>query len=290
MDLQVLRFYVTVAQEGGFTAASEKLHYAQSNLSTRIRQLEEELGEELFYRHKRGVSLTAKGKIFYDYANRILQLSDEAVTAIRDMDHARGTLTIGSVEATALGDLPQFLSAYHREFPDVTLSLTTDMNDVFIGQVLSRKLDGAFVAESPAHHELAEVFVKKERLTLVRSAQDSEVDIWELLEKEPLITFPEGSIFRRRLELLLSSREIHYADRLVFLNSLGAMIGNIIAGIGIGYLPESIVETYIKQGLMKRFPIEDPYADLRVVFIYRRDHIMNAAFRYFLERLRESAD
>ena len=45
------------------------------------------------------------------------------------------------------------------------------------------------------------------------------------------------------------------------------------AGLGIGYLPESIVETYIKRGLMKRFPIEDPYADLRVVFIYRRHNV-----------------
>ena len=94
MDLQTLRFFVASADAGSFSAAAENLHYAQSNLSNRIKQLEEELGEPLFYRHKRGVSLTAKGKVFYDYTLMILTLSDEALTVIRDMDHARGKLTL----------------------------------------------------------------------------------------------------------------------------------------------------------------------------------------------------
>ena len=146
MDLQTLRFFVASADAGSFSAAAEKLCYAQSNLSSRIKQLEEELGEPLFYRYKRGVSLTAKGKVFYDYTVRVLRLSEEAVTVMRDMDHARGKLMLGSLEATALGDLPELLSAYHKRYPDVALSLQTDMNDVFLSQVLSRKLDGAFVS------------------------------------------------------------------------------------------------------------------------------------------------
>ena len=208
MDLQVLRFFVTVAQEGGFTAASEKLHYAQSNLSTRIRQMEEELGETLFYRNKRGVTLTAKGELFYEYANRILNMSEEAMTAMRDMDHARGSLTIGSIEATALGDLPSLFAEYHRDYPDVKLSLTTDMNDVFVDKVLNREIDGAFVAESPERKELNELFIRKDKLVFVTSIQEESSDIWELLKTAPVITFPEGSIFRRRLELLLASHGI----------------------------------------------------------------------------------
>ena len=172
MDLQVLRFFVTVAQEGGFTAASEKLHYAQSNLSTRIRQMEEELGETLFYRNKRGVTLTAKGELFYEYANRILNMSEEAMTAMRDMDHARGSLMIGSIEATALGDLPSLFAEYHRDYPDVKLSLTTDMNDVFVDKVLNREIDGAFVAESPERKELNELFIRKDKLVFVTSGRE----------------------------------------------------------------------------------------------------------------------
>ena len=156
MDLQTLHFFVEAADAGSFSAAAEKLNYAQSNLSNRIKQLEEELGEPLFYRYKRGVTLTAKGQVFCDYSRRILELTKEAVKAVRDTEHARGKLTLGSLEATALGDLPDLLASYHKQYPDVSLSLQTDMNDVFLEQVLKRKLDGAFVAGPVAHPELAE--------------------------------------------------------------------------------------------------------------------------------------
>lgn len=288
MDLQVLRFFVTVAQEGGFTAASERLHYAQSNLSTRIRQMEEELGETLFYRNKRGVTLTAKGELFYEYANRILNMSEEAMTAMRDMDHARGSLTIGAIEATALGDLPKLFANYHKEYPDVKLSLTTDLNDVFADKVLNREIDGAFVAESPKRTELEEIFIKKEKLVFVASAQEQAPDLWELLKTAPIITFPEGSIFRRRLELLLASHGNLSPAQMIILNSLGAQLVNISSGLGIGYLPESITESYTAQGLMKKYELEDKdrLSELDITFIYRRDHIMDAAFRYFLERVK----
>ena len=290
MDLQVLRFFVTVAQEGGFTAASEKLHYAQSNLSTRIRQMEEELGETLFYRNKRGVTLTAKGELFYEYANRILNMSEEAMTAMRDMDHARGSLTIGSIEATALGDLPSLFAEYHQDYPDVKLSLTTDMNDVFVDKVLNREIDGAFVAESPERKELNELFIRKDKLVFVTSTQEENSDIWELLKAAPVITFPEGSIFRRRLELLLASHGIISPSQMIILNSLGAQMVNITSGLGVGYLPESIIGPYAAQGLMKRHTLEDAdlFSELDITFIYRKDHIMDAAFRYFLEKVEKA--
>ena len=285
MDLQTLRFFVTAADAGSFSAAAEKLHYAQSNLSNRIKQLEDELGEPLFYRYKRGVSLTAKGKVFYDYTIRVLRLSEEAVTVMRDMDYARGKLTLGSLEATALRDLPELLSAYHKQYPDVALSLQTDMNNVFLPQVLSRKLDGAFVSGPVAHPELEERFFKTEELILVGNGDDPGEDAENILTQAPLITFPEGSAFRRRLELLLASRSLPYTDRLTVLNSLGAMVTNICAGIGCGYLPRSIVQMYIDRGIMVEYPLDDPFSRLDVVFIYRKDHIHDAAFRYFLEQL-----
>ena len=287
MDLQLLRFFVTVAREGGFTPASEVLHYAQSNLSTRIRQLENELGQPLFYRHKKGVSLTARGKLFYEYANQILKLSDDAISAVRDMDHARGSLAIGSLEATALGDLPSLLSSYHQSYPEVHLSLKTDMNDVFQNLVLARELDGAFVAEASAHHELSRKHFRDDRLILVGAAHQNDADIVSLLNNSPIVTFPDGSVFRRRFELLLTALGIVYPDRLVVLNSLGAMLANIISGLGIGYLPFSIVRSYLEQGLMRQYLLEeeDPYSLLNIMFIYRRDHIMNAAFRSFLAEI-----
>lgn len=289
MDLQILRFFVASADAGSFSSAADRLHYAQSNLSTRIAQLETELGEPLFYRYKKGITLTAKGNILYHYAIRILSLADEAVIAVQDHETAKGQLQLGSIEATALGDLPSLFASYHQKYPEVSLSLQTELNDVFTEKVLSRRLDGAFVTGPVDQPLLEEIPFRTDELIFVGNESFSEYSVDELLRRAPLITFPDGSSFRRRLELLLASRGLSLTDRLTTLNSLAAMIANISAGLGCGYLPRSIVEQYLRNGLMCEYPVDSPYSRLNVVFIYRRDHVQDAAFRYFLEMLRESA-
>lgn len=285
MELQTLRFFVEAADAGSLSAAAEKLRYAQSNLSNRIKQLEDELGEPLFYRNKRGVTLTAKGQLFYDYATHIIKLANESIQAMQDVNHAQGRLAIGALEAVALKYLPDLFARYHADYPDVTLTLQTDMNDVFQGKVLKRELDGAFVAGPVTHPDLSAVAIATERLVLVGSA-DAKSNVPEtLLAASPLITFPKGSVFRRRFELLLSSLSVDYLHRLNTMNSLGANITNICAGLGLGYLPYSIVKPYIAKGLMREYPLDDPYSELAIVFIHRKDHVMDAAFRFFLGHL-----
>lgn len=285
MDLQTLRFFTAAADTGSFSAAAEKMNYAQSNLSSRIKQLEDELGEPLFYRNRKGVSLTSKGKVFYDYASKVLQLTDEAVTVIQDMEEPRGNLLIGSLEATALNDLPKLLSVYHKKCPAVRLSLQTDMNDVFLERVLNRSLDGAFVSIPTSHPGVKEIPFRQEHLVLVGSTGEPAKTAEEILEKEPLVTFPAGSIFRHRLEMVLSSHSFSYSDRLAVLNSLGAMIAGICAGIGYGYLPQSITMPYVQKGLIRIYSFEDSFSEFEVGFIYRKDHIMDAAFRAFIEMI-----
>ena len=280
MDLQTLRFFVTAAEKGSFSAAADSLQYAQSNLSGRMKQLEAELGEKLFYRDRRGVALTSKGSAFYEYARKIIDLSDEAVVAMKNMEHACGKLMIGTIEATAFTELPSLLLGYRRENPDVQLSLKVDLNDVFLKPVMERALDGAFIAGPVIHPELASIRLKQERLVLVGSR----------LTEAPLITFPEGSVFRRRLELLLASEKLSFLDRLTCVNSLGAMIATISAGVGYGYLPLSIVEPYFREGLVSIYPFEDPYSEYDVVFAYRRDHIMDAAFKNFIACVRRKEE
>lgn len=283
MDLQTLRFFVVSAEVGSLSSASEQLHYAQSNLSSRIKQLEDELGDALFYRHKRGVTLTTKGKLFYDYAVRVLQLSDEAVNAVQNLDVARGVLKIGALEATVLDDLPQLLSDYHNAFPNVKLEIKTEMNDWLRESVLDRTLDGAFISGPAPHPDLVEVPFNTKHLIVVGSANGPDEPVEALLRDAALITFPEGSIFRHRFELLLSSLSLPYLSRLNVMNSLSANIVNICAGIGYGYLTRTIAAKYIERGLMKAYPFDDPFSELKVFFIYRKDRFMDVAFQRFLD-------
>ena len=82
MDLTLLHYFHTVAREGSFMAAAEKLGYAQSNLSMRIKQLEEIAGTELLIRGRNGVTLTERGQVLCSYADKLLGLSEEGASAV----------------------------------------------------------------------------------------------------------------------------------------------------------------------------------------------------------------
>src|SRR5882724_11004568 len=96
MKLQQLRFFVTVADELGFSKAAHKLHVAQPSLSIQIKALEDELGARLFERDKRHVALTPAGRRFRGRASEVLALADSAKAEARSTDRGfLGTIDVG---------------------------------------------------------------------------------------------------------------------------------------------------------------------------------------------------
>src|SRR5262249_47592717 len=124
MDLSDLRIFCTVVREGSVTRAADRLHRVQSNVTTRIRQLELDLGTALFIRERKRLHLAPAGQILLDYADRLLALAEEARTAVQD-GRPQGVLRLGAMESTAAVRLPGPLSDFHRRYPEVTLELKT---------------------------------------------------------------------------------------------------------------------------------------------------------------------
>src|SRR5215467_12400787 len=142
-DLQVFR---AVVREGGVTRAAEHLNRIQSNVTTRVRQLEKELGVKLFIREGRRLHLSPTGTVLLDYADRLIDLAQEARDAVHDGE-PRGLLRLGAMESTAAVRLPEPLSAFHRRYPQVKLELQTRQIGQLSTAVLAGELDAALVAE-----------------------------------------------------------------------------------------------------------------------------------------------
>ena len=124
MDLASLEIFRCVVEEGGITRAATRLHRVQSNVTTRIRQLEASLGVDLFLRDGKRMVLTPAGQTLFDYARRVLDLAEEARQAVLPA-RPQGRLRIASMESTAASRLPAVLAAYHQAWPDVELELVT---------------------------------------------------------------------------------------------------------------------------------------------------------------------
>src|SRR3954466_7187812 len=151
MDLVALRIFKTVAEAGGITKAAARLHRVQSNITTRVKQLEEQLGTRLFHRQKRRLVLSAEGRTLLEYAERLLRLSSEAEAAMR-AGAPRGRPRIGPLESTAATRLPPLLSRYHLAYPEVRLELATGTSGALVSRVMSGEIEAALVAEPFTAH------------------------------------------------------------------------------------------------------------------------------------------
>ncbi len=287
MDIQMLKVFCEVAKTGSFLAASRNLSYAQSHISTKMQQLESDLNTTLFYRNNRGVTLTPKGKQLLSYAEEILTLTEQAETAMRDDSVASGELKIGTLETLSQMTLPDILSKYHEENPDVSLSITTGNSSFLIDGVLNRELDLAVISGAVKHPDLVVLSYHKEKMSLVTERQFMNQSIDKILQSCTLLVFQEGCYYRAMLEQYLRENEIPAQDTIAF-SSSAAIIANLCAGYGVGYLPEALIEQSAQRELLSLHHLPAPYDAVQTNIIYRRDRYLDAALSAFLERLKNS--
>lgn len=281
MDAADLRVFEAVARLGGMNRAAQQLNTVQSNVTARIRLLEEELGETLFERHSRGVGLTAAGRRLLPYAERVRLLLAEARQAVADDGIPHGPLIIGSLETTAGLRLPPLLAAFARRYPEVDLSLTTGTSCELVDAVLAQRLEGALVCGPVRHPGLDEHRVFREELVIITAASVTELDPLLGRGDLKLILFRAGCSYRQLLETWLAGRGIVGYRTLEF-GTVEGILGCVAAGIGITALPAALVAPAREQG---RVAIHRPpgfQGPVDTVFIRRRDAYLSSALAAFV--------
>ena len=267
MELSDLRIFSAVVREGGVTRAAERLHRVQSNVTTRVRQLEEELGVQLFIREGKRLHLAPAGQILLDYADRLLSLSDEAQAAVRDT-RPRGLFRLGSMESTAAVRLPGPLTAYNRRFPGVTLELHTGNPTELATAILAGELDAAFVAEPVADAQFEKVAAFEEEPVIVAAADHPPIGAPGSLPKT-IVVFEHGCPNRKRLEDWFASRG-EMPERTIELRSYHAMLGCIVAGMGAALVPKSVLSTFPESKRLSIHALPPGKDKARTVLIWRK--------------------
>src|SRR3954464_7386002 len=166
MDLSALRIFKTVVEQGVVNKGAARLSRVPSNVTTRVRQLEEELGTKLFLRTGRQLVLSAEGKRLLIYAEQLLRLSAEAEASMRN-GKPHGLLRIGALESTAATRLPPVLSRYHLAYPEGRLELVTGTSGALVSRVMSGEIEAAFIAEPFTAHGLEMQLAFNEELVLI---------------------------------------------------------------------------------------------------------------------------
>jgi DNA-binding transcriptional LysR family regulator len=266
-DLQVFK---SVVDEGGVIRAASKLHRVPSAVTTRIKQLEASMGVHLFHRDKQRLHLSPAGALLLDYAERLIRLSEEARDVVSGT-MPRGVLRLGALESTTASRLPPILAGFHGRYPDVRLELVTDTNDALLGQLAERRLDAAFMAETPGAPAFEHIPVFAERLTVISSQGHPPIRRARDVDGVSLIAFPEGCAYRRVLQRWLG-RDNLAPFRVLELSSYHAIVDCVMADAGIALMPESVLDT-MTQAKVRRHPIPKAQARITTPLVWRRGEI-----------------
>jgi DNA-binding transcriptional LysR family regulator len=248
MDLQRLRYFVAVANELGFTRAARRLNVVQSAVSAAVRNLERELGVDLFERSSQGIALTQAGATLLPRAVAMLEAAEEARDAVlAGQGRLRGSLRIGGMTSVGLLDLPALLGRYHALHPDVVLRLHVSQTGSagHVRGLLAGELDVAFVSvvghvgAGLAARELATVPMVLLAPADHRLAGRGAVPLHELVD-EPFVDSPAGYGNRDVVDRAFAAAGL---GRRVALEAtdVATMASFVRHGLGLAFVPEFVV-------------------------------------------------
>ncbi|EMH4226401.1 LysR family transcriptional regulator [Yersinia enterocolitica] len=269
MDLTQLRMFCCVAETGSVARAAEQMHRVPSNLTTRLRQLEIELGADLFIREKQRLRLSSMGHNFLCYANRILALSEEAMS-ITHAGEPAGNFPLGSMESTAATRLPNLLAAYHQRYPKVSLSLTTGTSGEIIEQVRAGTLATALVDGPVQHDELHGCRSFEERLVIISCLDHLPINQARDAVDETLFAFRPSCSYRLRLESWFRQAGC-LPGHIMEIQSYHAMLACVASGAGLALIPHSVLALLPGHERVKVYHLPPDIAETATWLIWRKD-------------------
>ena len=283
MDLGSLRIFLAVAEEGSVSRAAERLHYVQSNVTTRLRRLEDDLGTPLFVRTGRGMVPTSAGRSLQGYARQILRTVEEARLAVSGASRPQGPLAIGAIDTVAAVHLPQVLARYHQQYPEVSIDLQTGASQELVRKVLNYDIEGALVGGPVANSEIVQQEVCVEEMVLVTAPDQPAPAAGNF---DTILVFRPGCSCRNRLEQWLREQGLTPLKLMEF-GTLDAILGCVGAGMGITMLPRSFVERGPFHNLVQSHRVAGPFAQVPTMFIRRKDLTASPALSALLDLFRE---
>ena len=286
MDLGQLEVFLTVVREGKFSRAAEKLHRTQSAVSQSIHKLEEDVGEPLFDRSSRAGLLTDAGRVLQEYAERLLNLRDDASGALVELrELQRGKLTIAANEFTALYLLP-VLAEFRRLHSMIRIMVQRSLGSHIPGDVLRHNSELGVLSYDPEEPQLHSIVVYLDELIFVVPpthplASELQVSIRQL-GAESFVAHIVPSPYREKvIQAFKRHKTPLHMD--IELPTLQAIKRFVALGNGVALLPEISVENELARGELVRIAVRELRLHRKLRLVYRKAASISHAARAFLK-------
>jgi DNA-binding transcriptional LysR family regulator len=249
MELRQLEYFVAVAEEANFTRAAERVNISQSGVSAQVRQLERELGHDLFDRSGRSVRLTGMGTAVLPYARAALEAVDGARLTVDQLAGlVHGQVNVGMVSGCALPVLAELLAEFHGRYPGVAIALTEGGSDQMVSSLLDGRLDLALIGSAGAKTPGIDVAVVVDEALVAAVGRDDPLAARRTmsirdLRGQPLVCLPRGTGVRTALDVACAAAG--FEPRIVFEASALSMVAELAGlGLGVAVLPTSTAQAH----------------------------------------------
>lgn len=284
MELRQLKYFITSADTLNFTEAARQCFITQSTLSQQIKQLETELGVQLFERIGKRVFLTETGRDFLPYARQTVADADYGVQRIKDIEELKtGRLCIGTTFGlSAL--ITDAIARFSEQYPEIHLEVMFLKQDELIEAIRERKVDFALTFEMMEKDDLlTEQPVKTYHLCAIVSdqnplAQQATVSLRQLADYD-ICTPARGMNARRMFDSLTNKKGIELQPKLE-INEIHTLLHLVRTGRWVAILVDSI--THGEEGLCA-VPLREAALPMPVVWLYPKDMYIRKAMQKFME-------
>ena len=286
MDLTQLEMFNAVAETGSITQAAQRVHRVPSNLTTRIRQLEADLGVELFIRENQRLRLSPAGHSFLRYSQQILSLVDEARMVVAG-DEPQGLFSLGALESTAAVRIPETLARYNQRYPRIQFDLATGPSGTMTDGVLEGTLSAAFVDGPVMHPGLDGMPVYPEEMMIVAAHGHPPITRASEVNGASIYAFRANCSYRRHFESWFHADHAT-PGRIHEMESYHGMLACVIAGAGLALMPRSMLESMPGHHQVEAWPLAEKWRWLTTWLVWRRG-AMSRQLEAFIALLDEPA-
>ena len=288
MDLQSLNIFIQVAELNSFTRAAEKLGYSQPTISFQIKQLEKELGVQLFDRVGHTVSLTEAGKSALHYAQSICQLSQEMVMGDKKYD-VNGIVRIAMAESLVNPLIATTFSDIKSKYPQLSINIMTGMTAELFDLLNHNEVDLICVLDSPVR-DTSYIVVNEEEINvhIVVSknnplATKKNIKIEDLLSQSFILT-EKGMSYRRLFDEEMAKNKIEILPILEMSNPKS--ICNLVKeDLGISFLPDFVTNKAVEEGSIVRLHVKGLDIKIWKQLLYHRDKWVNSQMKALIQHL-----
>lgn len=286
----MLRYFLTVANEGNITKAAEVLHVTQPTLSRQMKELEEEMGVQLMIRGKRSLTLTDDGLLLKQQAETIMELTDRLKhTFSEEKNSISGTIKVGATEAMGSRTLAEYMKAFQEQYPRVRFDLYNGMADTVKELVERGALDLGLILEpiDISKFEYVKLPQKEVWGILVRRdhvlAEKEEITVDDIRQYDLIMPKRENALSHILNWMKCEERELKIKAYYNLLSNAALLVE---AGMGCAVCLEGALSVHASPDICFRQVF--PEHALRSVILWKRNHLYYRAASLFIHMVQEN--